>query len=153
MVESGGVLSQDIGLGRIVGQLLVYLYLHEEELSLEAIAKDLRISKAAVSIATRQLETMGLIRRTWKVGDRKSYYKTADNITVAIQQGVTVFLKQRLERLSGDMEQVNKMLAEANGKEAKEVEFLKKRLARIESIRGTMMKLIDNPILNFFVKS
>ena len=43
-------------------------------------SQDLGLSKASVSVAVRQLENLGLLRRTWKKGDRKNYYRTADEI-------------------------------------------------------------------------
>ena len=56
LVKTGGHISQDMGTGRIVGQVLVHLYLQENECSLYAIGEDLGLSKAYVSIAVRQLE-------------------------------------------------------------------------------------------------
>ena len=61
--ETGGRTSQDLGLGRIVGQVLVYLYLQPSACSLEKLEKALGLSKASVSIAARQLEQLGLVQR------------------------------------------------------------------------------------------
>ena len=80
LIETGGRTSQELGMGRIVGQMLVYLYLNDNHCSLDQIGTDLELSKASVSIAARQLEKLGLIKRTWQKGDRKSYYRTANNI-------------------------------------------------------------------------
>ncbi|EKD24559.1 MAG: hypothetical protein ACD_80C00207G0001, partial [uncultured bacterium (gcode 4)] len=41
LIETGGRTSQDLGTGRIVGQILIYLYLREDESSLDGIAEDL----------------------------------------------------------------------------------------------------------------
>ncbi len=52
LIETGGRTSQDLGTGRIVGQILIYLYLREDESSLDGIAEDLGLSKASVSIGS-----------------------------------------------------------------------------------------------------
>ena len=60
LIETGGRMSQDLGMGRIVGQILIYLYLSPAEASLDEIEEQLELSKASVSIAARQLENFGL---------------------------------------------------------------------------------------------
>ena len=87
LVEIGGSVAQDFGMGRVVGQVLTELYLRDGPCSLDELVSDLGLSKAAVSIATRRLEALGLVRRAWRPGDRRLYYRTADNIAVALRQG------------------------------------------------------------------
>ena len=53
LVETGGRTSQDLGFGRIVGQVLVYLYLQPKECSLDVLEQELGLSKASVSVAAR----------------------------------------------------------------------------------------------------
>ena len=96
LIEAGGRTAQELGLGRIVGQMLVHLYLTDGECSLDRIGEELELSKASVSIAARQLESMGLLRRSWKKGDRKNYFRTADNFETALRQGLMVFLFQQI---------------------------------------------------------
>jgi DNA-binding transcriptional regulator GbsR (MarR family) len=67
LVETGGRISQDLGLGRIVGQLLVYLYLQPRECSLDVLESELGLSKASVSIAARQLERLGIVQRVFEL--------------------------------------------------------------------------------------
>ncbi len=46
LVETGGRTSQDLGLGRIVGQILVYLYLQPAACSLEELEENLGLSQS-----------------------------------------------------------------------------------------------------------
>jgi len=142
-------------MGRIVGQILVYLYLREGECSLDQIGLDLGLSKAAVSIAARQLESLGLVRRAWKKGDRKTYFRTADDIASALQQGLLVFLSQKIQSVAGELDHVNGKLEEAvKGAEAsREAEFVYSRVKRAKVLRDKIAGLLDNPIVKFFVKS
>ena len=73
LVEAGGRMSQEFGLGRIVGQVLISLYLTDGEASLDDLEQELGLSKAAVSTAARQLESLVYEVRVWKQGDRKRY--------------------------------------------------------------------------------
>jgi DNA-binding transcriptional regulator GbsR (MarR family) len=102
LIEAGGRASQDLGTGRIVGQILIYLYLQESECSLDGIAEDLGLSKASVSIAVRQLEQFGMARKVWKSGDKRNYYKSAENIAKALQQGLLSLVRQKVHHFGGN---------------------------------------------------
>ncbi len=155
LIEVGGRTSQDLGLGRIVGQILVYLYLRKGESSIDQIGLDLGLSKASVSIAARQLESMGLLRRAWKKGDRKTYYRTADNVASALQQGLLAFIGQKIQAVAGELDSVNGQLEEAvKGPDVNpEMEFVYSRVKRAKVLRDKAASLLDNPILRFFVNS
>jgi len=154
LVEAGGRTSQDLGLGRIVGQILVYLYLSAAERSLDQIGEELELSKAAVSIAARQLERLGLIKRSWKKGDRKTYYRTADNIVAALRQGLLVFLGQKIQSLSieldGAVETLEQKKLAVDVDEA-DARFVLSRIKRARQLRDKVSGLLDNPILKLFV--
>ena len=155
LIEVGGRTSQDLGLGRIVGQILVYLYLRDGECSLDQIGTDLGLSKAAVSIAARQLESLGLLRRSWKKGERKTYYRTASDMATALQQGLLAFINQKMQSVAGELDHVNAKLEEVvkNPDAGKDAEFVYSRVKRAKVLRDKVASLLDNPILKFFVKS
>ena len=153
--DTGGRLAQDIGMSRIVGQVVVYLYLTDGDCSMDKIEKDLGLSKAAVSIAARQLETLGLIKRAWKRGDRKTYYRTAENIALAFQQGLNVFLKQKMQSINLELDSALHTLEseiKAGSSEA-DIIFLENRLKRTGQLRDKFIGIIDNPLLKFFLNS
>lgn len=150
LIDSGARVSQDLGLGRIVGQILVYLYLSREERSLDNIGEDLEMSKASVSIAARQLERLGMITRVWKKGDRKSYYKTADNFSKALQQGIVEFVKQKLQIVGGEIEEAHGLLGEIECGDDAELKFLNKRVGRAMVLKERVDRVVDNPFVKFF---
>jgi len=155
LIGVGGKTSQDLGLGRIVGQILVYLYLRDGECSLDQIGHDLGLSKAAVSIAARQLESLGLLRRVWKKGERKTYYRTADDLGSALQQGLFAFINQKIQSTAVELDYVNGKLEEAvkNPDADPETTFVYSRVKRAKVLRDKVSGLLNNPILKFFVKS
>lgn len=128
LVEAAGRLTQELGLGRLFGQILGYLYLHEAPCSLDDICQDLSISKASASIAARQLERLGLVVRAWLQGDRKTYYRSADNIATALQQGLAGFLFQKVSAMDRELGIAIDALAQEDRNP--EAQFLFRRLTR-----------------------
>ena len=150
LVELGGRTAQDLGIGRILGQMLVYLYLRDGECSLDEIGADLGLSKAAVSVAARQLEGLGLIRRIWKQGDRRSYYRTADDIGTALRQGLLALVRRKIDTLGAELDQAHALLAGANGDP--DLRFLAGRVKRAKVLRDRAAGLLNSRLLGMFMK-
>jgi len=150
LTEVGGRTSQDLGLGRIVGQILVHLYLSPSERSLDDIAKDLELSKAAISIAARQLESLGLLRRSWKAGDRKTYYRTADDIATALHQGLLMLVRTKMSLLATELQQAEMELKTAEA--GSESEFILGRVKRAKKLRDTAMNVLENPLVKLLTR-
>ena len=142
-------------MGRIVGQILVYLYLHEAERSLDQVSEDLGLSKAAVSVAVRQLESLGMVRRLWMKGDRKKYYKTADNIAAAVRQGLLSFLGQKMQSVTAELDHIDQQLSAVviADDQDRETNFVYSRVKRAKQLGDRAEKMLKNPIVDFFVKS
>ena len=146
LVEAAGRTTQDFGMGRVIGQVMAFLYLTDGESSLDAIGAGLGLSKAAVSVATRQLESLGLVRRVWRRGDKRRYYRVVDNFAVALQRGVLGMMREKLRAAEDDLSFAEEKLNVA-GDASEEVEFLKSRVARAYKMRDRIDALINNPIV------
>lgn len=151
MVEAGGRVSQDLGMGRIVGEMLICLYLSPAEVSLDDLAAELELSKASASIATRQLESFGLIRRVWKQGDRRSYYRSADNIGLALQQGILSFVRERVLGFGAEMRLALEMLEDARRSEGRhdEADFFRHRVDRAVQLQRRLEKVLKSPLIRY----
>jgi DNA-binding transcriptional regulator GbsR (MarR family) len=149
LIETGGRVSQDFGTGRIVGQVLVFLYLQEQESSLDDIGSALGLSKASVSIAVRQLEQLGLAKKVWKGGDKRNYYKSADNIAHALQQGVLGLVRQKVQLFSTELEGSLDLLRDVNPEsiDENELSFLVQRIERAQKLQGRLEKVLGNPLV------
>ncbi len=151
LIEVGGKTSQDLGTGRIVGQILIYLYLQERECSLDRIAADLGLSKASVSIAVRQLEQFGLARKVWKSGDKRNYYKSAENIAKALQHGLLTLVRQKVHHFGGELEYSLDLVKEIQESTPSQNEalFLRQRIERAQKLQKNLERVLDNPLVNF----
>lgn len=153
LIETGGRMAQDIGLGRVCGQILLYLYLQDGERSTEEIAAELGVSKAAVSVATRQLETLGALRRAWKKGDRRRYYRTADNIGAALKQGLLAEVRRKTQVMASELDAACSLLEGriSNGQETSpDLKFLHQRVNRARQLQQWASKILESPFLGLF---
>ena len=147
LIETGGRTSHDLGLGRIVGQILIYLYLQPEACPLDKLEQDLGLSKASVSIAARQLEQLGLITRIWVKGERKKFYRSAENLGKALQQGLLSQLQQKIDDFGEQLGSAMKILDEIEDENNPDVKFLKKRIERSDVLRKRVQMVIGNPVV------
>jgi DNA-binding transcriptional regulator GbsR (MarR family) len=133
--------------------LLVYIYLSDAERSLDQIEKDLGLSKAAVSIAARQLEGLGLVRRVWKTGDRKNYYRTVKHFGSALQSGVLGVVRNKLSSVGSELDHAEQMLSEVrDGKKDPDVKLVQDRLRLARRHRDRIEKILQSPILKLLGK-
>lgn len=149
LVEVGGRTSQDLGTGRIVGQILVHLYLQENECSLDELAEELQLSKASVSIAVRQLEQLGLARNVWKSGDKRKYYKSAENIAKALQQGALLLLRQKIQIFGDELDESMAMIVATTDatNQDQEAVFLRQRIERAKKLQKGLEQILGNPLI------
>lgn len=148
LVETGGRISQDLGMGRIVGQVLVYLYLEPTPCALEELEKSLGLSKASVSIAARQLEGLGLVSRVWIKGDRRRYYRSADNIASAMQLGVLSQIRQKVAYFGEEIDACLLLLnKETKENLSKKNSFLVNRIGRAKNLQMRLNQILENPLI------
>ncbi len=153
LVETGGRASQDFGLGRIVGQTLVYLYLQPTACSLEQIEEELGLSKASISVAARQLEQLGLVQRIWVKGERKKYYRSAENIGQALQQGLLSLVRQKVTDFGGELQASIALLEQIDEGNTKEVEFLRLRVSRASKLQTRLDLILGNPLVQLLTRT
>ncbi len=79
-IEEMGMALEGFGLPRMAGRVFgALLIANPAEQTAEDLALTLQASRGGISGATTMLETMGLIDRTRKPGDRKDYFRNKPN--------------------------------------------------------------------------
>lgn len=146
MVEAGGRTSQAFGLSRLFGQIYVFLYLSAEAQSLDDLTSELGVSKASVSIAARQLESWGAVRRVWRKGDRRDFYEAETDFRRLISGGLVTSLNKKLDSARLQIQRSLSML-ENDGGDGTERAFLRGRLQEAEDRRARIEKLLNNPLV------
>ena len=101
-IERMGQLYQSDALPRIAGRMFALLLLESEAMSLDVLAERLQVSKASVSANARLLETIGMIERVTKPGDRRDYYAaTADTHQRMLDMRLRKFIHMREALIEG----------------------------------------------------
>lgn len=78
-IEKFCVIAEQDGFPRIAGRIMGFLLLHEGPYTLDELADELQISKTSASTNARLLEQHGVIERVVKTGDRRDFYRLAEN--------------------------------------------------------------------------
>jgi DNA-binding transcriptional regulator GbsR (MarR family) len=79
-IDDLGHLYARYGLSVTFGRAFALLLLAEQPISLDDIARELEVSKSAVSVAARDMERAGLARRLTTAGSRKVLYEANDDL-------------------------------------------------------------------------
>ena len=146
IIKSAGWITQDFGLGRILGEVMANIYLSEKPTTLEEMEESLDLSKAAVSIATRQLDKLSLIERVRVPGDRRAYYKTSEHFAASLRKGILEMVRTKLQTAGDILEQAEAM-AKNSDSDDQELYFLLGRIERARHIRDRIDGIINNPLL------
>lgn len=150
LVATAGRLAQEFGFNRAAGEILGSLYLTDGPASLDELEAELGWSKAAVSLAAAQLERLGLAHRVRKPGDRKRYYRSADDIGTALRDGMLKFTSARMAGLATGLNQAAAALATVKREPA--ARFLTARVNRLQDLNRQARRLLGNPLVRLFAR-
>jgi DNA-binding transcriptional regulator GbsR (MarR family) len=150
LIRAAGWTTQDFGMGRIVGEVFALVFFSKEPISLDDIEKELALSKAAVSIATRQLDKLSLLERVKNQGDRKIYYRISAHFAASLKNGILEMLRSKLQTAEDVLNQAEAFLKD--GEDSEEKEFFKGQISRAKRIRNQTDKIINNPIFKLITR-
>ncbi len=94
-----GQYFDNYGANDIMGRIFALLIFAAKPLSLTEIAKELQISKAAVSINIRTLKMSGLVEKATVPGDRSDYYRLDSNYGHGVYSGMMKKVQEGMELL------------------------------------------------------
>jgi DNA-binding transcriptional regulator GbsR (MarR family) len=78
-IEKFCMVAEQDGFPRIAGRIMGFLLINEGPYTLDELADDLEISKTSASTNTRLLEQHGIIDKVVKSGDRRDFYRLAED--------------------------------------------------------------------------
>lgn len=154
-IESAGHFTQSLGAGRVLGQIYAHIYFSKAPQSLDDLTRRLEISKGSASMAVRQLEQWGALRRVWVKGDRKDYYVATDEFGRIIRKALLDMIGRKMETSDGLLEDAQALLQERmrNGKKTdEEWAFMDQRVKKLQLFRDRAQGLWDSSILKMLLK-
>lgn len=150
-IEEAGHTTQSLGAGRVIGQIFAHVYFSRDPQSLDDLTGVLGISKGSASMAVRQLEQWGALRRVWIKGDRKDYYESTGEFGNIIRKAVLDAIGQRME-LSGKLVEEAEGVLESKKKRKKSLDedwkFFERQLHRFRDFRNRTQWLWEKFILS-----
>jgi DNA-binding transcriptional regulator GbsR (MarR family) len=154
-IESAGHFTQSLGAGRVLGQIFAHIYFSEEPQSLDELTRLLEISKGSASMAVRQLEQWGALRKMWVKGDRKDYYEATDEFGRIVRKALLDMIGRKMETSDGLLEDAQSLLRKRtrNGKESdKDWVFIAQRVKKLQTFRDRTQGLWDSSIMKMLLK-
>ncbi|EYD71408.1 GbsR/MarR family transcriptional regulator [Limimaricola hongkongensis] len=110
-VERLGVLAQAEGASRTAGRLFAILAFEGRALSFGELAEALCLGRSSISVAARDLEAKGMVRRVARKGDRQEYIELSPAVLPALRD----WLSARRAAASREFEAVLSALPERAG--------------------------------------
>lgn len=154
-IESAGHFTQSLGAGRVLGQIYAHIYFSKDPQSLDDLTRLLEISKGSASMAVRQLDQWGALRRVWVKGDRKDYYKATDEFGRIIRKALLDMIGRKMETSDGLLDDAQSLLQirTRNGKSSdEEWLFMAQRVKKLQAFRARAQGLWDSSILKMLLK-
>lgn len=129
------------GLGKAPGEMFAALYLAAEPLSLAELAAAIGVTKGAASVAARQLESLGMIRRSQRPGDRRVFFAAETDFWLVAQR---VLERRQKPEFDESFSVVRQALASARQAPATaQRDTVLTRLENLQSFYGELDDMVD----------
>jgi DNA-binding transcriptional regulator GbsR (MarR family) len=79
-IQAWGTLGSNWGINKAMAQIHALLLLAAEPLSAEDIMQELQMSRGNVNMNLRALMDWGIVKKDFKVGERKEYFSTGKDV-------------------------------------------------------------------------
>lgn len=125
MMEHFANTAGRFGLNELYGYIYGVLFFEDEPMSLGEIADRTGYSLSHVSTALKLLESIGLVRRVKKPGDKRAYFTAIKNIREWRKEA---YYRKIAEDVQQTRENLLRALEELEGEDGEEVERIRKRI-------------------------
>ena len=147
VAEVIGSLMEFWGFKAVMGRLWAILYLSPEPLSAAELGDRLAASTGAISMAVAELQKWGVVKKSWKPGERRDYYEPETSIWKMVSR---VFRERELGKVReaiAAFEAALRLIAQArtraNAEEKKRLKFIESRLTSLLSLSRIGETLIN----------
>ncbi|WP_138431819.1 GbsR/MarR family transcriptional regulator [Fodinibius saliphilus] len=121
----------NFGLNPLMGRIVGLLIISEDPQSLDDFVEKLEMSKGPISQICRRLKERGLIEKVWIPGDRKDYYKTAEDIFGKAYSN-------QVNKMQDNIEIAEKYLAQVKGMDSSSADYVEKQMKMMKSFYELM---------------
>ncbi len=126
--------------GKIIGALLV-----NGEMSLDGVAEKTGYSTGMISLSMDLLETLGIVKKTRKTGDRKLYVKLSGDLLGCLKKALLVKLemgiKNSLQEFGNGRRELERVGGSEREKILKTISILEREIKKLEKYVGILSKI------------
>jgi len=114
-------IASSLGYSEVHGRIIACLLIHEDPISLSVVAKETGYSPSMVSLSIDFLETVGMVKRVKKPGDRKLYLKSNGSLLDGLKRALIVRLEKNVSNSFQEFEEYKKELKKISGENSKKL--------------------------------
>jgi len=151
LVDIFGRMAQALSFPRSMGEIYGLLYLAPVPMSAPEISEALSISKGSVSTGTRQLLSLGFLRKVWLQEERKDYFEAVLELGDMVRTAYEQVFKVRAVNAERRLTDVSETLADEKGDlSPEEYALIKERLGRLTKLQKRVKQFM--PLLERLIK-
>ena len=151
LVDVCGRLAQALNFPRSIGEIYGLLYLASEPMSAPEIADAISLSKGSISTGTRQLLSLGCIRKVWLQEERKDHFVAVLELGDLVRSAYGSIFKVRADNAERRLKEMVETLAEdENDLSQEEHAIIKDRLQRLVKLQKRAHQFL--PVLERLIK-
>ena len=124
------------GINRTVAQVHALLYVTEDPLPADAIARVLQVARSNVSTSIRELLAWGIVHQVSVLGERRDHFTTTADVWEMFQ---TILDERKKRELDPTLELLEKLVAEADASDA-ESPHTRRRLRELHGLLGSLCR-------------
>jgi DNA-binding transcriptional regulator GbsR (MarR family) len=135
VAEVIGGLMEFWGFKAVMGRLWTILYLSPEPLPAAELGERLQASTGAVSMALNDLQKWGVVKKSWRPGDRRDYYEPETSIwkmvTRVFRERELTYVRAAIESFESARKLLARMKPAASPEEKRRLKFMDGRLSSL----------------------
>jgi DNA-binding transcriptional regulator GbsR (MarR family) len=129
-------IAKSLGYSEVYGRIIACLIIHEEPVSLSEVAQQTGYSPPMVSLSIDFLETVGMVKRVKRPGDKKLYLQSSGNLLDGLKKVILVKIQNSVSTSLKEFEEYRKELKELKKKESKNllkaIDLLEKEIKKMD---------------------
>ncbi len=132
VAEVVGHLMEFWGFKAVMGRLWTVLYLSPDPLGAAELGERLALSTGAISMALADLQKWGVVKKTWRPGERRDFYEPETSIWKMVsrvfRERELTYVREATEAFEAALKQIGARRREATPVEKKRLKFIESRL-------------------------
>jgi len=138
-------IANSLGYSEVYGRIIACLLTHDGPIPLSEVAKETGYSSSMVSLSIDFLETVDMVKRIKKPGDRKLYLQADGSLLDGLKRAILVKIEKNISNSLQEFDGYKKELSKLKGKESerllKAIDKLENEVRRMEMYVKILSKI------------